>query len=309
MIKSSLRVVIIGFGVQGKKRSLIASEQLISIVDPLSPVANFKDIKELSLNQYDAALVCTGDSEKIKIIEYLINNKKHVLVEKPLISNSTKDIEKIISLTNENKVACYTAYNHRFEPHFVKLKEIIQSKVLGKIYSCRMFYGNGTARLVKDSAWRDTGTGVLFDLGSHLLDTCKFWFEKLEMNFELLGSYRHENKSPDHVLISSENTFPRIELEMTLCMWKNHFTCDLLAERGSIHIESLCKWGPAKISIRKRTYPSGKPTEESSILVQNDPTWEEEYSHFKQLVSKRALTDLSNDIWINNVLSEIGKRC
>ena len=42
---------------------------------------------------------------------------------------------------------------------------------------------------------------------------------------------------------------------------------------------------------------SGKPTEESSILVQNDPTWEEEYSHFKQLVSKRALTDLSNDIW------------
>ena len=96
---------------------------------------------------------------------------------------------------------------------------------------------------------------------------------------------------------------------MTLCMWKNHFTCDLLAERGSIHIESLCKWGPAKISIRKRTYPSGKPTEECSVLVQDDPTWEREYHHFKQLVSKRASTDLSNDIWINSVLSEIGKKC
>ena len=153
MIKNPLRVIIIGFGVQGKKRSLIASKQLISIIDPLSPVANFKDIKELSLNKYDAALVCTGDSEKIKIIEYLIKNKKHVLVEKPLISNSTKDIEKIISLTNENKVACYTAYNHRFEPHFINMKKLIKSKKLGKIYNIRMFYGNGTAKLVKQSPW------------------------------------------------------------------------------------------------------------------------------------------------------------
>ena len=46
--------------------------------------------------------------------------------------------------------------------------------VLGGIYRCRMFYGNGTARLVRDSAWRDDGAGVLPDLGSHLLDTARF---------------------------------------------------------------------------------------------------------------------------------------
>ena len=40
------------------------------------------------------------------------------------------------------------AYNHRFEPHFMRLK-LIDANKLGKIYSCRMFYGNGTARLVK----------------------------------------------------------------------------------------------------------------------------------------------------------------
>ncbi len=32
---------------------------------------------------------------------------------------------------------------------------------------------------------------------------------------------------------------------MTLLMWRNHFTCDILAENGSAHIESLCKWGPS----------------------------------------------------------------
>ena len=53
---------------------------------------------------------------------------------------------------------------------------MIQSNKLGKIYSCRLFYGNGTAKLVKESEWRDKGIGVLADLGSHLLDICNYWF-------------------------------------------------------------------------------------------------------------------------------------
>ena len=46
--------------------------------------------------------------------------------------------------------SCYTAYNHRFEPHFVRMRDLIASGELGAIYSCRMFYGNGTARLVRE---------------------------------------------------------------------------------------------------------------------------------------------------------------
>ena len=45
---------------------------------------------------------------------------------------------------------CYTAYNHRFEPHFVRMREVIASGELGALYHCRMFYGNGTARLVRE---------------------------------------------------------------------------------------------------------------------------------------------------------------
>jgi scyllo-inositol 2-dehydrogenase (NADP+) len=55
------------------------------------------------------------------------------------------------------------------------VKKIIESGKLGNIYSIKMFYGNGTARLVKNSKWRDKGYGVLPDLGSHLLDTINFW--------------------------------------------------------------------------------------------------------------------------------------
>ena len=187
------------------------------------------------------------------------------------------------------------------------MRYLIASGELGQIYSCRMFYGNGTARLVRDSNWRDQGDGVLPDLGSHLLDTCKFWFGNNLNSFSLSSYHCFENRAPDHVLLQSENSLPRINLEMTLCMWRNHFTCDILAEKGTAHIESLCKWGPSTFTHRKRVLPSGRPLEYSETLVQEDPTWEAEYIHFKQLISNSTPSNLSTDYWLQKNLRMMGE--
>ena len=92
--------------------------------------------------------------------------------------------------------------------------------------------------------------GVLHDLAPHLLDTCKLWFGKKVKKFKIISVHRFENKSPDHVIIQSVNSKIFIELEMTLCMWKNYFSCDIIGEKGSAHIENLCKWGPSKFIHR-----------------------------------------------------------
>ena len=128
------------------------------------------------------------------------------------------------------------------------MKQLIESGQLGRIYRVRMFYGNGTARLVRNSAWRDQGAGVLPDLGSHLLDTAKFWFGELGNDFHVVSANCFENRAPDHVVIASKTTVPKLELEMTLLSWRNHFTCDVFAEKGSAHIRSLCKWGPTTVA-------------------------------------------------------------
>jgi predicted dehydrogenase len=203
---------------------------------------------------------------------------------------------------------CYTAYNHRFEPHYVRMAEVVKSGVLGELYHCRMFYGNGTARLVRDSAWRDQGAGVLPDLGSHLLDTANFWFGELGTAFEVMFSRQFENRSPDHVVIGSRATRPQLELEMTLLSWRNHFTCDLFAERGSAHISSLCKWGPTTFTLRTRVLPSGKPPEDVVTLTQDDPTWALEYAHFRDLCARRATADLSRDLWLQKLLRSLGEQ-
>jgi scyllo-inositol 2-dehydrogenase (NADP+) len=302
-----MRVVVAGFGVQGRKRKLVAGNDCVAVVDPVHPNADFRALQDVPLALYDAVLACIPDAPKCEILSYCVANRKHVLVEKPLWFEREGDIVALDQKARENGVIVHTAYNHRFEPHYVAMRDLIASGELGQIYSCRMFYGNGTARLVRESAWRDEGAGVLPDLGSHLLDTCRFWFGEISANFAVAAANTFENRAPDHVIVANESNKPRIELEMTLLMWRNHFTCDILAEKGTAHIASLCKWGPTTFTRRTRILPSGRPPERNVTLVQDDPTWEAEYAHFKQLCADGAKTDLSNDLWLHQVLARLSR--
>ena len=296
-----MRVIVVGLGVQGKKRLAVAGNEAIATVDPVNPDAKYKSVEDVPLGSYDAALLCIPDEPKIKVISYLLSNRKHVLVEKPLFADEPSRLLKLKQLAEANRTVCYTAYNHRFEPHFVRMKELVTSGRLGRIYSARMFYGNGTARLVRDSAWRDQGAGVLPDLGSHLLDTALFWFGRTTAPFQVFSASRFENRAPDHVACGA-NGSPVLQMEMTLLSWRNHFYADVFAEKGSAHIQSLCKWGPSTFTVRDRKLPSGRPDEESVTLVQPDPTWEIEYRHFKELCDKGG-NNIDNDIWINEMLA------
>lgn len=302
-----MRVIVVGLGVQGHKRRMFAGSDFIASVDLVNNGAEYRSLEDVPLSDYDAALLCVPDEPKVSLINYLLQNEKHVLVEKPLFAEKDEDIARLEALARRKGVICYTAYNHRFEPHYVRMRDLLVSGELGRVYRCRMFYGNGTARLVRDSVWRDTGAGVLPDLGSHLLDTSNFWFGDIGEDFHIISSNCFENHSLDHVVFGSESTQPRLELEMTLLSWRNYFTCDIFAEKGSAHIRSLCKWGPSTFTKRTRILPSGRPSEESVILVQDDPTWELEYKHFKNLCSSGNVTNLSNDLWLNRLLFKLGR--
>ena len=80
-----MRVIVVGAGNQGAKRSRVAGSDLVATVDPVNPAAQFKAVEQVPLDTYDAALVCTPDSVKPKILRHLLSHRKHVLVEKPLL--------------------------------------------------------------------------------------------------------------------------------------------------------------------------------------------------------------------------------
>lgn len=300
-----MRCVIAGLGVQGRKRRAIAGDDVVAVVDPVQPGIDYREIRDIPLQAYDSVLVCTPDDAKIDLLAFLLNNGKHVLVEKPLVSHTDGELGQLAASAANSGAVCYTAYNHRFEPHIARMKSFLDSGSLGAIYCVRLFYGNGTARDVRDSVWRDRGSGVISDLASHLLDMLIFWFDDIDETLRVRAAHRFENRAFDHVTMANDR-LPAIDLEVSLVSWRNRFEADIYGEHGSAHIRSLCKWGPSTFTRARRKYPSGAPDEETVSLVQPDPTWALEYDHFKALCAAGAENDLTSDIAIDAALRRFG---
>ena len=63
-----MRVIVVGYGVQGKKRLHVADHDAVGVVDLVATEANWREIHEVPLDKYDAALVCTPDAPKMALL-------------------------------------------------------------------------------------------------------------------------------------------------------------------------------------------------------------------------------------------------
>jgi predicted dehydrogenase len=301
-----MRIIVLGKGTQGVKRIKYCGKDFVASVDPNNNTAVYNYLPEVPVDDYDAACVCTPYNDKAGQIQYLLEHRKHILVEKPLWSPSQSVLKNLQHLADENKCVLYTAYNHRFEPAIIELKNTVPK--LGKLYSVKLFLGYGTAKLVKESSWIDEGIGIFGGPTPHLLDLAEFiiggkiWGGK----FNLVYCGKNENKSWDHAIINT--TIPvYTELEMSYLSWKNTFTIDVIGELGSVHVNGLIKWGKSTCEWRERILPSGKPpTHIVSWQGMEDPTWKDEYNWFKSLCNGNYIrTRTQNDLRINYTINKL----
>lgn len=294
---------VVGMGVQGAKRRAIIGDQKCVTVDPVAPGTDYLSITDVPLKCYDAAFLCTPDAVKRELVDYLVEHGKHLLIEKPF-SLEPAQYALLAERVARTGSTVYVAYNHRFEPHIATLKGVLDEGRLGEIYTVSMSYGNGTAELVRTSAWRDTGIGVIADLGSHLLDMVDFWWGLKGRTIDFMDARAIENRAYDQATFRLSGD-PSAYLETSMLSWRNDFRCDIRGSEGSAHISSLCKWGPTTLTLRGRVRPSGRPNETSTTLVQPDPTWAAEYRHFMGLISSGDPGNLSTSREIARILAGV----
>ena len=63
---------VVGMGVQGTKRRAIIGHQPCVTVDPVAPGADYISINDVPLERYDAVFLCTPDSVKRELVDYLV---------------------------------------------------------------------------------------------------------------------------------------------------------------------------------------------------------------------------------------------
>jgi len=299
------KIVIIGFGTQGRKRYQILRNLNCNlfIVDPLYKLSDAKKVEDLE-EDYKFAFVCTPDEEKFDIIKFLIKKRVKILVEKPLYFKSIKKYQIINKLLSKNnKSILYVAYNHRFEPNIQRLKKYLNKKLIGNIYLIEMYYGNGTSLLWKKSSWRSKDNkGVVFDLAPHLLDIYLFLFGNLPKKSIFFNKAKNENKCIDYGEFGNNNNKLITKFTTSLIDWKNKFFINIIGSKGSLHIDSLCKWSDSIFTYRKRVYPSGLPIDKKFIARKNDPTWNLEHLYFLKKIKK---SNYKNDILIKKYIDKL----
>jgi scyllo-inositol 2-dehydrogenase (NADP+) len=297
-----VRYLVAGLGNIGQRRRALLGARCVATADPFNTAADYRTVRDCPPERYDAAVLAIPDDDKVDLIGYLLEQGKHVLVEKPLPLPDAATARRLEALARERGVALYTAYNHRFEPLLVTLREQLQAGAIGEIYHGRLFYGNGTVRHVAGT-WRDQGLGAITDLGCHLLDLLAFSGAvdvDTAPDVRLVAAQAVETQAPDRAVITTADG--RFTLEVMYHAWRNSFAFELYGHNGSLHCHGLRKWGGSELTVRARVFPSGKPTETHWTDEGPDVTWEREVEHFERLcaphISAPGGSDRRTDWWI-----------
>ncbi len=180
-----IKVGIIGFGLSGKifqAPFLQVSEnfQIVKIcssrnkeINELYPEVEIVTDADQIINntEIELVVVASPNTEHFSQVGKALKAGKHVIVEKPFVTN-LEEGKKLIDLANRQQKILAVFQNRRWDGDFKTVKEIIESGALGNISEYEVHFDR--FRPEHDMTnWRShdlPGSGVFFDLGPHLID-------------------------------------------------------------------------------------------------------------------------------------------
>lgn len=145
--------------------------------------------KVLSNPEINIIDICTPNIYHYEQIKAAFEHGKHVMCEKPLVVNEDEcdKLEKL--LLQYPELIHRTVFNNRHLPVCMRAAQLVEEGKLGRILSFRASYRHSSATDVKKNAgWKQDksicGGGVLYDLGSHIIDLLSFIMGGGENEFE-----------------------------------------------------------------------------------------------------------------------------
>lgn len=96
---------------------------------------------------------------------------KHVVVEKPF-TVSVKEADDLIELAKKKNKMLTAFQNRRWDGEYLTLKKVIEEKMVGRIVELEMHYDR-YRNYIEANTWKEEdgiGKGILYNLGSHMLD-------------------------------------------------------------------------------------------------------------------------------------------
>ena len=125
----------------------------------------------------DLVIVTTPNVTHYDVATQALNANKHVVVDKPFTVTSAEASVLITLAKTKNKLL--TVYqNRRWDSDFQTVKKVIDSNLLGNLVEYEAHYDR-FRNTIRPDTWKEDGvlgTGLVYDLGSHLIDQAQVLF-------------------------------------------------------------------------------------------------------------------------------------
>jgi scyllo-inositol 2-dehydrogenase (NADP+) len=184
-----IRVGLIGFGLAGRYfhaplitaagldlRAIVTtrSEEVRASYPNVEVVRSTSDL----LMHHDLDLIVIASPSQFHFQHALeaLSAGKHVVIDKP-VSTSSTEADALIELAEQKDRKLSVFQNRRWDGDFLTLRKLIDDHRLGKVAYFRARWDRFRPHIA--DRWRERaepGSGMLFDLGSHLIDQVLYLF-------------------------------------------------------------------------------------------------------------------------------------
>ena len=234
-----LNAGIIGYGKMGKIRHRVISKikdiDVQYVYDPEIINENIKQTNSyeeiINNSNIDIIFICTPNYLNKTLTIQSLNAGKHVFCEKPP-AFTAKDVEEIRDVEKKSGKILMYGFNHRYHDSIVQMKNLIESKELGKILWMRGRYGKSVNQSFYNN-WRAkreyAGGGILIDQGIHMIDLFILFGGNFDNIHASVSNLYWNLNVEDNVFATLENTKTRLaaSLHSTMTQWRHLFSLEV----------------------------------------------------------------------------------
>jgi len=155
----------------------------------------------------DLVVVSTPNRTHVPLAEAAIAEGKGVVVDKPIAPTSS-DARRLIALATARGVFLSVYQNRRWDGDFLTLRQLIRDGALGRVHRFESRFDRW--RPAPKGGWREKADpaeagGLLYDLGSHLIDQALTLFGPVDDVYAELDTRREGIDVDDDVFLALEH--------------------------------------------------------------------------------------------------------
>jgi scyllo-inositol 2-dehydrogenase (NADP+) len=147
----------------------------------------------------DLVIVATPNVTHYEVAKQVLNAGKHAVIDKPITVTSA-ETDDLIALAKTKGKLLTTYQNRRWDSDFLTVKKLLASGLLGRLAEYESHYDRFRNTLRPDT-WKEDGvlgTGIVYDLGSHLIDQAMVLFGIPKAVTAFLNKQREQTRIIDN---------------------------------------------------------------------------------------------------------------